>query len=411
MNQETLIHNTEKLTLGGILAGIYLFSVPIFSYSEKLGLSEIPQLIGLVLVLYAVYDLLKTKTIIRSRFSLLFLLFTLWCIIGYFYSAHQSETNLLLSLIKVSILAISVAQLIKSKIDFYTSVFIFFTSVFFAVYLNLSELTSYNISNDISDAERFAGSFENANTAAIYFLAVIWGGSVVLLCGRLGKKFNLIIVPGMVLAAIVIVYTGSRKGLIGLVLFALVMSWIILRKLGTTYFRRILLGLVLILLLFLMFKFLYTSPYFYRLQGLFEGEASVNERSDLFKQAISIWTSSIKNLFFGIGINNFMYYNEYFAYSHSTVSETLVSTGLIGFALYFAGIFAAFSQYIRLYFSKGYSDKDQMIIFIFMLIITLFINATAVMYDDRLYIPLLGIIGSYGLFLKNENRELQKPTE
>lgn len=402
MNQEILIQNTEKLTLGGILAGIYLFSVPIFSYSEKLGLSEIPQLIGLVLVLYAVYDLLKTKTIIRSRFSLFFLLFTLWCIIGYFYSAHQSETKLLLSLIKVSVIAVCVTQLIKTRIDFFSSIFIFFTSVFFAVYLNLSELAAYNQSNDISDAERFAGSFENANTAAIYFLAILWGGAAILLGGRFGKKFNLIIIPGLILAAVVIIYTGSRKGLIGLVLFALVMSWIMLKKLGTTYFRRILLGLLLILLLFLLFRFLYTSPYFYRLQGLFEGEASVNERSDLFKQAITIWTSSIKNLFFGIGINNFMYYNEYFAYSHSTISETLVSSGLIGFSLYFAGLFAAFSQYISLYRDKSYPDKNQMIIFVFMLIITLFINTTAVMYDDRLYLPLLGLIGSYGLFLKKE---------
>lgn len=405
MHPETLVHTTDKLTLGGLLAGIYLFSVPIFSYSEKLGLSEIPQFIGFILAVYTAYDLLKNRTIIRSRFSLFFLLFTLWCIIGYFYSAHQSETKLLISLIKVAVIAVCVTQLIKSRIDFFSSIFIFFTSVFFAVYLNLSELTSYNISNDISDAERFAGSFENANTAAIYFLAVLWSGSVVLLYGKFGMKFNLIIITGLFIAAIVIIYTGSRKGLIGLVLFALVMSWIILKKLGTTYFRRILLGLGLLLLLFILFRFLYTSPYFYRLQGLFEGETSVNERSDLFKQAISIWTSSLKNLFCGIGINNFMFYNEYFAYSHSTVSETLVSTGLIGFALYFTGLFAAFSKFIGLYMTKNYTDKNQMIIFIFMLIITLFINTTAVMYDDRLYIPLLGIIGSYGLFLRNEAQE------
>jgi O-antigen ligase len=104
----------------------------------------------------------------------------------------------------------------------------------------------------------------------------------------------------------------------------------------------------------------------------------------------------------GIGINNFKFYNDYFAYSHSTISETLVSTGIIGFVLYFAGFLVSFADYYKLYKKHNSNYQTVVLLNLFMLFLTLFLNSTAVMFDDRLFMPFLGIISAFGLILKKE---------
>jgi O-antigen ligase len=402
MTQETYPNITEKPTIGGFLAGIYLFSVPILSYSETLGLFMVPQYIGFILVIYAVYDLFKSKQFTRSRFALFYVLFAICSIISYLYSEHKEQTEPILTLVKVMIITVSISQLIRNRLDYSLCLFIFFISIFIALYLNYDEILRMRSSDSFSEEERFAGSFANANTAALYCLAVFWAGFTWLFHVRDKSILKIIIIPGLLLALMVTLYSGSRKGLLGLGLLSMGVAWVTLKLFGTNHFRRALIGLSILVAMAFLFKFLYHSPFFYRLQGMFEGESSSNVRSELFRQAIAIWSGSVRNLVVGIGINNFKFYNDYFAYSHSTISETLVSTGIIGFTLYFTGFLVSFSDYYKLY-KKHYAPYQIVILFnLFMLFLILFFNSTAVMFDDRLFMPLLGIISAYGLVLKRE---------
>lgn len=407
MTRETYLNITEKPTVGGFLAGIYLFSVPILSYSESLGLFMIPQYIGFLLVLYAVYDLFKSKQFTRSRFALFYVLFTIFSIISYLYSEHKEQTEPILTLVKVMIITVSITQLIKNRMDYSLCLFIFFISIFIALYLNYGEILRMRSSDSFSEEERFAGSFANANTAALYCLAVFWAGFTWLFYVRGKSLLKIIIIPGLLLALLVTLYSGSRKGLLGLGLISVGVAWVTLKLFGTTHFRRVLIGLCILAAMAFLFKFLYHSPFFYRLQGMFEGESSSNVRSELFRQAIAIWSGSLKNLVMGIGINNFKFYNDYFAYSHSTISETLVSTGIIGFVLYFAGFLVSFADYHKLYKMHNSNYQTVVLLNLFMLFLTLFFNSTAVMFDDRLFMPFLGIISAFGLILKKELQHVE----
>ncbi len=390
----------ERPSLGGYIAGIYLFSVPILSYSEELGLFKVPQYIGFVLVLYTVYDLFMNRRFTRSKFALFYLLFTLFGAITFFYSEHRDETEAIFTLIKVMIITVSITQLIKNRADYLLSLYIFFLSIFIALYLNYDEILRMRNSVTLSEEERFAGSFANANTAALYCLAIFWVGFNWLFSTDRKLLLKIIIIPGLILALMVTLYSGSRKGIIGLGFISIGIAWIAVNRFGTSYIRRILMGLILFIVLMLLFRFLVNSPFFYRLQGMFEGESSSNARSDLFRQAITIWSQSIKNLIMGIGINNFKFHNGYFAYSHSTISETLVSTGIIGFFLYFMGFYKSLIAYYKLFRRQIKTYRISILMNLFMLLMILFFNSTAVMFDDRLFMPLLGIISAYILILE-----------
>lgn len=118
---------------------------------------------------------------------------------------------------------------------------------------------------------------------------------------------------------------------------------------------------------------------------------------------MNVWGSSLKNMIVGVGTDNYRFFNSLNDYSHSTISETLVCTGIIGFGLYFSSFFSIIAGYIK---QIRFSNADTKIIIILVLIFLLsflFFSVTAVMYDDRLFWPLLGMICSYSLAIKEKN--------
>jgi hypothetical protein len=93
--------NRSKPTLGAYLVGAYLFSVPAFAFSESLGLLIIPQIIGAVLVAYALLDILGSQSIKIPREIQLYGLMGLWAVITFSFGASTSEWRALGTLIKV----------------------------------------------------------------------------------------------------------------------------------------------------------------------------------------------------------------------------------------------------------------------------------------------------------------------
>ena len=400
-----MFRNTN-FTFQGFIVGAYLFSVPVFSYTSKLGLNNIPQYIGILITIYAFYYFLKTRSLNKNSFLLFYLIFTIWSIVSYTYADNHSQPEALKTLIKVTIITISAGLLIKHKSDFILCLSFFFISIFLAVWLNLDDILNLKNSYFLTDEERFAGTFANANTAAMYGIAIIWTGMFLLFNEKKNILIKFIIIVGIIVAGFLIIYSGSRKGLIGLGFLTISMAWIFIKKHGYTLFRKFTLTVISLAVVSAIFIIIYTSPFFSRIETMFQGESSFDTRLYLLKEALYVWKSSLKNTIIGIGIDNFRFYNTMMTYSHSTVSEILVSTGIIGFILYFSCFIIIFSIFGNLYKILEQGEKIIILIIFVFLILVLFFNSAAVMYDDRLYLPLLGVISSYGLVLKSSDLSL-----
>ena len=392
----------QRASFESYLVGLYLFSVPVFSFSGEMGLSFVPQILGAVITLFAIFEIAKVKKLPKNIAIFLYLLFTAWSLTSSVFAEYQTETTELFTLIKVSIITFSVSILIRDQSDFYVSLSVFFASVFITVVLNFQNITAISNLDEITDRDRFAGTFANANTAALYYLGIIWTGSILLFRRNINFFLNILIVSGILLAGVVIIYSGSRKGLLGLGFFSIGLAYFLIKEYAYTTLRKLFILIVVIGTIFTIFFIIYSSPFYYRVQTMLQGESSFEERIYLFSRAIYTWCSSFRNLVMGVGVDNFQFYNDLKVYSHSTVSETLACTGIVGFGLYFAVLFSIISTYFkasRIYFSNTISTIIFVLIFLALL---LFFNMTAVMISDRLFWPLLGAISSYGLIINKQ---------
>jgi O-antigen ligase len=390
----------KKASLGSYLVGLYLFSVPVFSYSDELGLNKIPQVFGALVAICAIYSLIKVPVVYSNRSMLFYALFAIWSITSFVFARYQSETESLVTLLKVAIISISAAILIRSRSDFFCSITLFFISIFVTLLLNYDNIMYLSQQVEISDEDRFAGTFANANTVAMYCLSIIWAGCTLLLFKKTVAVFRLIILSGIVLAGVFVIYSGSNKGLLGICFFLVVIAWILIRKYGSTNLGKILIGLTVAGGVFYILNVIITSPFFFRVQTMFQGENDSSlTRVFLFMEALKVWSSSLKTLIIGVGMDNFRYYSQLSDYSHSTITEALAGTGLVGFGLYFLSFLTLFFSYIKALANLTSDSKNLIILVLSFLFLVLFFNAAAVMYDDRLFWPLIGVISAYGAII------------
>src|SRR4030042_4451692 len=268
--------NRSKTTLGALLVGAYLFSVPAFAYSESRGLTIIPQITGALLVAYAIFDILinSLKINIPKEIALYGLL-GLWGAITFFFGSTTSEwgTLSLGTLIKVAIATLASAQLIKDEPDFLTALRIFIFSILFVYYQNMGELRYLRIADKITEMARFAGTLANANTAAIFSLTIIWASILLLLYSRKGLFRTALFFVPIAISLLIIYYSGSKKGMIGIGLFALFMTRLLYIR-AQSFYRKGLVVLVSCALLIIAAYFIYASPFFFRMEQLFSGESA-----------------------------------------------------------------------------------------------------------------------------------------
>lgn len=398
----------EKVTLRASLVGLYLLSVPVFSYSSVLGLSIIPQIIGMAVVACAIYDIIINGSITKNIPVFFYFIFAIWSLIPFIFSDYQDDPSSLMTLFKVTIITMSVAVLIKTKKDFNIVIFLFFSSIFVIFLLNRGKIDDLIKSEEITGVDRFSGTLENANKAAIYSMAIIWAAFTIAITIRVHKIVLFILILGVLIASFIIFYSGSRKGIIGLIVLASSLVWVLNRRFGSTFLRRAIITLLSFLALFLLFHLIiYNSPFLNRYLNMISGtDSSFQTRKFLIIEAISVWSYSLKNMLLGIGISNFRYYNDLQLFSHSTITETLVCSGLIGFVLYFSSFGSIFVSSFEAYKVISQREKIQVIlIFVFLIMLFLF-SMASVLLSDRLFWPLLGVISAHVINLKNNSLQV-----
>lgn len=400
----------RKLSTGNLLAGIYLFSVPVFSHSESWGLSYIPQIIGFLIVVYAAYIILSKMYFYNNYALYIYFGFCIWTVFSSFFSPHQVDSFAILSLLKIALISGGISFLIQKPGDLKIILLFYFFSIFLNFILNFNDIMWLRTEGELQDDMRFAGTFENANSAATYALSVIWSGIFVLVSSRRRFLMRLFILTGIFLAGFVIIYSGSRQGILGSFVLAFGFSYLSYKRYGHNTTSRFLIIIGVIVSLSLLSYVMITSPFFSRITSIFTiGESSFSLRAYLIKESLNVWSSSPRNFFLGIGYGNFHLHNYLRLYSHNTFTETLVTTGLVGFLLFFTSIGSIFVFYYKLLKTTKGKTKIEVFSVMVFLVLFLFFSLLSVMITERVFWPMIGLFYAHGMILKYG--PLQDPME
>lgn len=165
------------------------------------------------------------------------------------------------------------------------------------------------------------------NCYAIAGLAYLWGS-------RIKLAFRLALLPLPVLLALTVVSSASRKSFAGLLAFALL--W-----LAFCYGRRVLRSLpammlvtaVLVGLGWLSYYALQETRLGRRYESAARDRGLDDTRTGMYRRA---WELFLDYPIAGVGLGGFTRVSGFDTYSHSDYAETLSTTGVVGFILYFS---------------------------------------------------------------------------
>lgn len=223
--------------------------------------------------------------------------------------------------------------------------------------------------------------------------------------------YKLIINVGKIRNALLLVFlmaciflNGSRKVLVGLLMFYLIASFIYNRKRTLKLFKICIWILVagLILYYLLMNNELLYNSYGYRIEAFLNyrntgsGDVSASERSILITRALNFF---YQRPILGWGSHSFSYLNEIFfgqdIYSHNNFVELLCNLGIIGFALYYLFYVKEIALMIRAVRMKKYSKDKHIILFLAGMVTLLILDYWTISYYRIQFILFLEIGALY----------------
>lgn len=392
-----------KAGLPGYVVGAYLFSVAAFTGSASGALSIIPQVLGAVVVGYALYDVLASFQIKIPASIGLYGLFGLWAAFTHYIGPRAGEGLIpsLGTLLKVVAATLACAQLIKTDADLFMSLRLFVFSILYVYYVNRGEIGLMQITGQVTEEDRFAGTLSNANVAAIFALIITWAAILLLVRAQKDRFKGVVYLLPVGVSLVLIYYSGSKKGLIGLALLVLFVTRLLFKRENLTPMRRGLIVLASAALILVAAYFIYTSPFFFRMQQLLAGlsNASDANRLELAREAVEVWLTNVRTFFVGVGFDSFWTHSKLGVYAHSTPLELLASTGIVGCALFLGFLGLLFTRFIGLY-RKAAEDGSKQLFFAIeiLLFIYTFFMATAVLYDAKELLPILGCLAGYGQY-------------
>lgn len=242
----------------------------------------------------------------------------------------------------------------------------------------------------------------NPNTLGLILDVGIFGLSY-----RCKNKSGLSILINYVLALFLgfsIVRCGSRKCLIGAAVFLAIWSFSLLVDAINSQSIEYLIGICLLLtltffIIYIYFKNGYINSDSYRRMLLLgtgdEGSSVV--RKSLYKIALNVFS---EHPIVGVGYFQFIFYNPYNAYAHSTYAEALACWGLLGSGIYFSFILSAFGKLIIKAVQQNSTYLDGIILAL--CIMELFLGIGQIFYYDPEHLLAWTIINLY-LDLKNKD--------
>jgi O-antigen ligase len=152
------------------------------------------------------------------------------------------------------------------------------------------------------------------------------------------KKGSLFLIPFQYAfigtSILAVIYSASRKGIIGVLVFILLWFWfchgkMLIKKPLITF----LIFVVISISVYFTAEYILSSTYLGRRFKVQEVERGSESRLQMYKDGMTMLKSSP---IWGIGLNNYKLLSMSRTYSHSDYVEVLANTGIVGFILYFS---------------------------------------------------------------------------
>jgi O-antigen ligase len=381
-------------------AALYLGAVLLCSYSTALGLSWLPQLLGLILFVLFLADYGRWP-LAAVRVPLPVALYGAWILLAaattIWGPTDADGITLRTTLLKVGLITGLLSLIVRTSRQIISIAVACVCAFLIVVVLNHSEIAAVQdaaAAGIVTEADRLAGTMENANVFGIVAVTVCWLAVLLLTTAR-RRPVRVLVSFVVLLSIMVALWTQSRKAILALPLSVATVSVLLIAARASHPSMRTWVGTHVpliaagVVLLGIMVAFILCSPYGTRVRDLLGGrmDQSAGERMTMGQVGLQLWS---RHPVFGAGLDQFRaHYGG--TYSHSTVIEVLVSTGLMGFVLYFGALAAAAARAFAV--ARNIVDGEPFRVALVALVFAVlfsFFNLFAVMYDDRLLWPLLG---------------------
>ena len=208
----------------------------------------------------------------------------------------------------------------------------------------------------------------------------------------------------IVYLSVLLIITGSKKGILGLVFGVL-----LYKILSSTLKRKIKYILISLIVLIILWQCVMNIPFLYdavgyRLESMFAVfgtgivDGSTENRLLLIKNAIEVWSNHI---LFGIGLNNFSVVQTVGGsgyYAHNNYFELLADLGIIGFLIYYI-------YPLKLVLTETRQNKTRVCLKTIIIVI-LFLDMAMVSYQEiqvQFPIMLFGIVIALENNMRREN--------
>ena len=328
-------YNKDKLgfvllSLVYVFIAFSIFSIPVFTYREEYTFitNVLCALASLVIVLYLFFrgrfyinyyilclllflfyalglTLLTTKSFGLPRLSSLFTLYGyVFCLIEFWFNRKSSK---------------------------YFVTMVCLSSLLFTI---LFVLTYYENIVNMDFDQRFGDDFGNVNTICSIF---VFGIMFLTYSALTIKKWGLLLFIPIVVMVFCALITGSRWGLVALVVGFILLFYEMAGRFHKIEFAGGAIALVIIFIILLQLPvFAEYKKHFTSLFDFFSNNTnkrgSTAARTAMFFDGLKLW---LRNIFIGYGSDGFKANTSYGMYSHSTVIELLTNFGLIGFCLFY----------------------------------------------------------------------------
>ena len=383
LGNSTLAPTADKqgkpFPISAFLLTVYVFTIAAFSYQAKS--VEFSTLAGYLLVGAYFAELFKYQRIIIPGLMVPLILFVLWSGLSVFWSIDTEwallRTRTLFQLLLLSIVALNILNSRKSTRP------VMYGIIFGAIWAIWGSLSSNNFDifrQQTTKLPREGSFLVNSNiygihlNLAIFFLLTVFF--------EVRSLFIKVLLVGIIVLAAtqVVFYTGSRKGLLGLLFLGFLYLSIYFLVNKHHNIELILLFLLFIVLISNFTLLLEQLPYGDRFLYI-EGDTSFLTREAMIKTGLHLWA---KEPIVGYGLEQYRVVSGFGMYAHNNYIELLVDGGLISFLLYYSTLFLLIIQYWRR-FRVGWLKYQDTAFGIAIILWFIIFDAATVSFSEKTY--------------------------
>lgn len=386
-----IIRKSRILIMIISLVVLLTYSFPFASYIRLL-------LIGSY-AFYMIFHNLRASLNENKIYILSYILFCIWAVLSYGWASYSNAVSeQLFNLLSTVLTNIIFTLFIIKKKEYFQSMLIWLYPVF-VIYI----FQSIFVGN-------FDSSMRFSSTGATnqFGISISYIYLILLYAIKTKQLKSKLVIPILFISLVLSLLTGSRKTLINIVLFTiLVFCFSKYDKNFLKIFGKVVLGIIiaLILLLIVMNVDILYDVLGSRIESLFlyfSGDVTVDlsalRREYMKEDAISLFLS---HPITGVGLNNFKYIARYDTYAHSNYYEMLSCLGIIGTVLYYFPTFILLKESI-IQWRNNYKDAIVPLAIVVSFIIDEFSNVSYMYCIIHIF---LGIAA--GMLLSN-NLDMRK---